>query len=574
MNDFLSLDNFKLIFIILQKYIFNIHNIKIKLKDFKNLISQTMVTINNNYKNQTLKNLNKITLSILKDIINKKIENDGLGAEKQTDYINFDGEKKEHKNFKGNHYKYDKKFEKVFKQENNIDSSLIIPVNLDMDIKKMFTYNSVKSFEDHDLSLPPKQYNEDILINRPKEYDDLLAKINNRLIHTQNLMIDSRDRNNDVYPNEHTYTIHLNETYHNAVSIELLSANIPNSEYIINASNNLFCIEETGGSELFVTVTPGNYTLAEIATEIQTQLNSVGSSAYTVTSTNNYARISKLFSSTSNQITSNTGTPHLAFDGDINTEWTSSSFPSYIIYEFDQPETVERYRFVCGKADGFPEDWTIDVSNDLVNWYTIDSQSSQVIMQYVYKSVNVINSIRAKYVRFNITVSNNATDVHISELEYFTGATERLELSSDLIGGSGIFNLLFDKDNSIAKTIGFNKTTFSGFSSYTSLFDISFQQENSVYLFIDNFDNIDSFQGANADNLGLIPLESDKGEYTFYNSSDIENTLYVPRTPIKIDKLNIKFKKINGDIYDFRGLEHSLLFEIKTLNFQTSSFSF
>lgn len=573
MNDFLSLDNFKLIFLILKKYIHNIHSIDIELSDFKNVISKTMINVNNNYKNQTLRNLNKITLSILKNIINQKIEADGLGAEKQIEYSDYKSNE-DKRNYDIKTHKYEKKFEKVFKQENDIDTGLIIKKDLDFDIRKAFTYNSVKTFVDHDLSLPPVQYNEELLIERPKEYNDLLAKLNNKLIHDHILSIDSRDRNYDVNPNEYTYTIHLNETYHNAVSIELISAIIPNSEYIINDSNNLFYFKESNATELLATITPANYTLSELATEIETQLNASGSSSYTVSSSNNYARISKLFTGSSSQITSNTGTPYLAFDGDINTEWTSTTFPSYIIYKFDQPETVERYRFICGEATGFPQDWTIDVSNDLVNWYSIDTQTSQVVTQFVYKTYNVTNSIRARYVRFNITDSNDSTNIHISELEFFTGATNRLEISSDLTGGDGIFTLLFDNDNSIGKIIGFTNNTFSGFNSYTSLSDINLQQENSVYLFIDNFDNIDAFQGSNADNLGLIPLDKPKGEYVFYNASDVENTLYIPKNPIKIDKLNISFKKINGDTYNFRGLEHSLLFEIKTVNFQTSSIEF
>jgi hypothetical protein len=573
MSDFLSLQNFKMIFLILNKYVKKVHNLDLNLDELKNVISQTMITVNNNYKNQTLKNLNKIVLSILKETVNKKIEKDGLGEEKQITYGEYKQES-ENKNYNGNNYKYEKKFERVFKQENNIDAGLVIKKDLDFDIKKAFTYNSVKTFVEHDLSLPPVNYNEQLLIERPKEYNDLLAKLNNKILHEHNLSIDSRDRNYDVHPNEYTYSIELNEIYHNAVSIELKSAIIPNSEYIINASNNLLHFKESNSTELVAIITPSDYTISELATEVELQLNSSGSSSYTVSSTNIYSRISKLFTGSSNQITSNTGTPHLAFDGDINTEWTSTTFPSFIIYEFDQPETVERYRFVCGEATGFPQDWTIDVSNDLVNWYSIDTQTSQVVTQFVYKTYNVTNSIRARYVRFNITDSNDATNIHISELEFFTAVSNRLEISSDLTGGDGIFTLLFNKNNTIGKIIGFNKETFSGFNSYTSIYDINLQQENAVYLFIDNFDNIDAFQGDNADNLGLIPLDSQKGEYVFFNASDVSNTLYVPRNPIKIEKLNITFKKLNGDVFDFRGLEHSLLFEIKTVNFQTSSIEF
>lgn len=51
---------------------------------------------------------------------------------------------------------------------------------------------------------------------------------------------------------------------------------------IIDNTNNKMDFEETSSSELTATLTNGSYTPAELATEIDTQLTSVGASAYTV----------------------------------------------------------------------------------------------------------------------------------------------------------------------------------------------------------------------------------------------------------------------------------------------------
>jgi len=64
------------------------------------------------------------------------------------------------------------------------------------------------------------------------------------------LVIDSNDRkrnlmnpNKDSEPNN--YTIKLNRSYKDVVSVELKNANIPNSDYIINEYNNIFYFQDS-----------------------------------------------------------------------------------------------------------------------------------------------------------------------------------------------------------------------------------------------------------------------------------------------------------------------------------------
>ena len=52
--------------------------------------------------------------------------------------------------------------------------------------------------------------------------------------------------------------------------------------YVINADNNTIYFDEDGATELTATLTTGNYSASEMATEIERALDAAGASDYTV----------------------------------------------------------------------------------------------------------------------------------------------------------------------------------------------------------------------------------------------------------------------------------------------------
>ena len=60
-------------------------------------------------------------------------------------------------------------------------------------------------------------------------------------VHT--LDIDSSERDPILYPNQNSYTIELKNPVYNVSKIKLLSAKIPNSQLILNSTNNTFSID-------------------------------------------------------------------------------------------------------------------------------------------------------------------------------------------------------------------------------------------------------------------------------------------------------------------------------------------
>ena len=136
----------------------------------------------------------------------------------------------------------------------------------------------------------------DELIQLPIKFKKILNEVFNKYEKNYYILIDSRDRNQDLYLNTNKYRIKLPFELKNIKSISLINAAIPNTQYVINENNNKIYFQETNlqvTNETYYTSTipVGYYTLSELLTEIMTQMNSVGLSSYTVTENENKINI-------------------------------------------------------------------------------------------------------------------------------------------------------------------------------------------------------------------------------------------------------------------------------------------
>jgi hypothetical protein len=99
--------------------------------------------------------------------------------------------------------------------------------------------------------------------------------INNILINSKNK---TRGDNNNFY-------ISFDEPIMNVHEIKLLHVNIPVTWYNINQYNNVINFNE-GGPDLQASLPQGNYTVADLQTQIKTSMEAVGALTYTVTYSN------------------------------------------------------------------------------------------------------------------------------------------------------------------------------------------------------------------------------------------------------------------------------------------------
>ena len=157
------------------------------------------------------------------------------------------------------------------------------PINSPQPIEKA---DSQVTNQIQNLQNAPMSSGQQLLIKKPKEFQNLVNdayKYNNNYLKTYNLVIDSRDRNTAAYPDNFNYQIDLDYIYKDIISIELVSANVPKTQYLINSSNNKIYFTDNGSAELTATIPVGNYTPSTLATAIGSAMTTVATNTFTAT---------------------------------------------------------------------------------------------------------------------------------------------------------------------------------------------------------------------------------------------------------------------------------------------------
>ena len=126
-------------------------------------------------------------------------------------------------------------------------------------------------FKDHALIKPPEISASDI----PKRY--------------HRYVIDSRDRNLHHYINPNKYTIKLSEDVHDVQSVELISFDVPFTEYLINDNNNTFHYSIDGVVKT-IKISTGDYSSRD---DFIQQLNTSSDLDFTCNPLNNKITVTK-----------------------------------------------------------------------------------------------------------------------------------------------------------------------------------------------------------------------------------------------------------------------------------------
>jgi len=87
--------------------------------------------------------------------------------------------------------------------------------------------------------------------------------------------VNSQDRSRTKSFSSNNFRWNFRRPLKDVVAIELVSGSIPADLYNVTPDWNNFMFAEGTGAKIKVTLTPGQYTAAEVATELQTQLNAI-----------------------------------------------------------------------------------------------------------------------------------------------------------------------------------------------------------------------------------------------------------------------------------------------------------
>lgn len=100
------------------------------------------------------------------------------------------------------------------------------------------------------------------------------------------VVIDSRDRDYSRYPDSSNYVIELQNQFRDVVSLELVNLLVAKGESLINNNNNTFSFQESQsqvdeGSYLTATIPTGQYSAADLLTELGNTMTSASQTGTT-----------------------------------------------------------------------------------------------------------------------------------------------------------------------------------------------------------------------------------------------------------------------------------------------------
>ena len=178
------------------------------------------------------------------------------------------------------------------------------------------------------------------------------------------------------------------------------------------------------------------------------------------------------------------------------------------------------------------------------------------------------------------TVGNSTYTVTID------ATTSKITITSDLSGGGGIFTLRWAGDsikkgfsgshtilreNSMGTVLGFLPTDLSGVNSYTATGIVNLNTLPYLLLFLENIEKYESTESGGARAFcqvyrNIEGVGGGSNGNTVHNiANSFVNTKHFSPPLAKLDRLHITFRDYWGNIVDFNSAEHSLLFEITSV---------
>lgn len=453
--------------------------------------------------------------------------------------------------------------EKSFYLQDNIQKKTFINQDYSMDMSELVSMNKIKLKDDDVIDFSLKSSG--LLMDVPQELQDILDHYSKRSIFNKEIIfIDSRDRNYDIY-DSNSYRLNLDKDYNNIYSVYIKNISIPNSDYIINDSNNTFNIQEENTKDLLVTIPVGNYILVDLLNEIETQMNAVGDSDYTISSST-HSVINEVLNTESKKLSQNVGDGWKVFSRSYTDYWLTNSNTNYLIYELPKPAVITRYSVIKSQVSGGTiTDWTISISDDKITWTIIDTRSVAPLSIYDF---TIANTKSARFVKLDITNTSNFTDMLITKLDFYKDDTTKINMFSDLTGGDNIFTLKFDEYYSLKNILGFTYTEYMKRNTYNSenIPNID-TRDNYIYMKLNDFNKIHFDETSKLRDIFLsIPITSDKNKYTTYLPDKEHIEYYNSASNLSMNKLDISFHRFDNSKINFNGLEHNFIMIIESLN--------
>lgn len=373
--------------------------------------------------------------------------------------------------------------------------------------------------------------------------------------YSQIIIIDSRDRNKFIYKNANNYVINLNSQFYDVTDIELISAYYKYSQFDFDGRNNkLFFKNISSSKEFNVKLGTGNYTPFNMVTHLNNKLaSSKRIELYNYTITTKYSEILERFYF----LIDNQDKFSIYFKG------PEKAYPSTLYGDVVNRTNVYNYKNgTNGAYFGFSEK---DFTNNL-NIFSMKIEcinDGQKIHRFTV-TINDIDSINQLYNTLHITDN---------ELKLIFENSYNNTNSSFIVESSNILDVDRVSDNILTITVILNSVINNPLILnpviYTNVIigDIIRNSVREPYVLLDisEFNRLESTNTNIQDSYVKIPVN--QNEHIYFDNTKNHGTIkYFNPVLKKLDRLTVKIKDREGKILDYNGLEHTLVFAIKSLN--------
>lgn len=361
------------------------------------------------------------------------------------------------------------------------------------------------------------------------------------------LIVDSQYRDNPSTTTANDYTVTLTNKYPDTISIELVFADIPNSNYNIDSFNNTLHVMPVGPiSE--ITYVSGGIKLSTLTESLT---------------------LASPIKDVSN------GLPYTDSSGIPGAEFTVTRDVNGHVS--DMTVTAGGFNFVPGEsvtitAPGADASITAIVTETSVQTLTVPPG--------LYTPVELASSIQALLEDLVVLEApltaldlSGAWDVNIIDQDTANSqqsigissitSTQPIHFGIKVISSGTTYNT-----NTIAHALGYKPTNKSS-ESFVLLSDypVKMEMDNYISMFIEGMERCDGNQSHVHGAFCIVPLDSKSANFGMVKDSNIidnDTFRYYYNQPHKLAKLHIYFKDWQGHPYDFNGLNHLLIFKVDT----------
>ena len=355
-----------------------------------------------------------------------------------------------------------------------------------------------------------------------------------KIISKHSVVIDSRQRNYNLYPNPNNYFIELFESHRNVERLELIAAVFPKTEYNVMSENNLLIVTVNGvKKDLYLT--PGQYL--------------IGSNVY----------------GNVNYISNGDNTKLWGLIGELK-RVLNEGFSNFDVFLATVPSPI----------DGQYESTGTGKNAAVLNRVVITNSVNDFIIDFTNKGYN--NGSPFRLLGFDKTIIKSKKNNYIYGTND-SGNCDVANLFNDVPYGITInsviakydYDLLDDPKYTIMK-LEFGKNGNQSAERIESI-DIATNRKFAMIIYDANdADNIQTYNLTKDENQSVqVQVDRRPGRLKALKGTDFDKKVIVFTPPINIDNFKISFLKYDNTYYDFHNREHMLTFELDVVDYNSIS---